>query len=174
MLADDGLALIGHLGLDDYDLGGYSLGGRLVLRLLVRGARPGRAVVGGQGLDALDQESGRTDGHRRVLTALARGEAFEEGTAQAQLASWISGTGADPQAVRCVLDTFVATPKDALRQVPAPTLIVTGDRDSRGASAGALADLLPSARVVQVPGDHFTALGAPEFTRAVLAFLGGS
>jgi pimeloyl-ACP methyl ester carboxylesterase len=72
VLADDGLALIGHLGLDDYDLGGYSLGGRLALRLLVRGARPGRAVVGGQGLDALDQESGRTDGHRRVLTALAR------------------------------------------------------------------------------------------------------
>lgn len=77
VLAGDGLALTGHLGLDDYDLGGYSLGGRLVLRLLVRGARPGRAVAGGQGLDALDQESGRTDGHRRVLTALARGEAFE-------------------------------------------------------------------------------------------------
>ena len=100
--------------------------------LLVRGARPARAVGGGQGLDALDQESGRTDGHRRVLTALARGEAFEEGTAQAQLASWISATRTDPQAVRCVLDTFVATPKDALRQVPTPTLIVTGDRDSRG------------------------------------------
>jgi hypothetical protein len=82
---------------------------------LVRGARPGRAVVGGQGLDALDQEPGRTDGHRRVLTALARGEAFEQGTAPAQLAWWISGTGADPQAVRCVLDTLVATPKDALR-----------------------------------------------------------
>src|SRR5580693_7378751 len=45
VLADDGLALIDHLGLDDYHLGGYSLGGRLVLRLLVRGARPGRAVV---------------------------------------------------------------------------------------------------------------------------------
>lgn len=174
VLADDGLALIGHLGLDGYDLGGYCLGGRLVLRRLVRGARPGRAVVGGQGPDALDQESRRTDGHRRVLTAFARGKAFEEGTAQAQQASWISGTGTGPQAVRCVLGTFVATQKDALRQVPAPTLIVTGDRDSRGASAGALAGLLPSARVVQVPGDHFTALGAPEFTRAVLAFPGGS
>jgi hypothetical protein len=28
VLADDGLALIGHLGLGGYDLGGYSLGGR--------------------------------------------------------------------------------------------------------------------------------------------------
>jgi 2-polyprenyl-6-methoxyphenol hydroxylase-like FAD-dependent oxidoreductase len=37
----------------DYDLGGYSLGGRIVVRMLVRGATPGRAVVGGQGLREL-------------------------------------------------------------------------------------------------------------------------
>ena len=109
----------------------------------------------------------------RPDTALGHAFPCITSPAQAQLASWISATRTDPQAVRCVLDTFVATPKDALRQVPTPTLIVTGDRDSRGASAGALAGLLPSARVVQVPGDHFTALGAPEFTRAVLAFLCG-
>jgi pimeloyl-ACP methyl ester carboxylesterase len=44
VLADDGLALIGHLGFGagEYDLGGYSLGGRIVVRMLVRGARPGR------------------------------------------------------------------------------------------------------------------------------------
>ncbi len=71
ILADDMLALIGYLGLDDYDLGGYSMGGKLVLRLLARGARPVHAVVGGQGLDALDAESARTNGHRRILAAVA-------------------------------------------------------------------------------------------------------
>jgi hypothetical protein len=35
------------VGLDDYDLGGYSMGGKLVLRLLARGAHPAHAVVGG-------------------------------------------------------------------------------------------------------------------------------
>ncbi len=49
ILADDMLALIEHLGLEDYDLGGYSMGGKLVLRLLARGARPAHAVVGGPG-----------------------------------------------------------------------------------------------------------------------------
>jgi pimeloyl-ACP methyl ester carboxylesterase len=34
ILADDMLALIGHLRLDDYDVAGYSMGGKLVLRLL--------------------------------------------------------------------------------------------------------------------------------------------
>ena len=42
VLADDGFALIEQLGLSDYDLGGYSLGGRTTLRMLVRGAAPKR------------------------------------------------------------------------------------------------------------------------------------
>jgi pimeloyl-ACP methyl ester carboxylesterase len=41
ILADDGLALIAHLGLTDYDLGGYSLGARTNVRMVVRGAAPG-------------------------------------------------------------------------------------------------------------------------------------
>ena len=35
VLADDVLALIDHLGLTDYDLGGYSLGGRQTLRAVI-------------------------------------------------------------------------------------------------------------------------------------------
>ncbi len=42
VLADDGLAVVSALGLSNngYDLFGYSMGGRVVLRMLVRGARP--------------------------------------------------------------------------------------------------------------------------------------
>jgi pimeloyl-ACP methyl ester carboxylesterase len=171
VLADDGLALISHLGLDDYDLGGYSLGGRLVLRLLARGARPVRAFVGGQGLDALDQETDRTPAYRRLLDALISGVTFAPGSQEAQFASWIAETGADARAVRYVLDTFGATPAAALREVPVPTLIVVGAGDSRSATAGDLAALLPNARLSLVPGDHLTALEAPELLTAVLDFL---
>ena len=171
VLADDGLALIEQLGLDDYDLGGYSLGGKLVLRLLARGARPAHAVVGGQGLDALDAESDRTDGHRRVLAAVADGSALPAGSPEEGVAGWIRQTGMDARAVGLVLGTSVATPADALRSIPTPTLVIVGDRDSRGASAGALAGLLPNGRLASVPGDHVTAVGAPEFTTAVIEFL---
>src|SRR5258706_358771 len=41
-LPRDGLALIAHLGLADYDLGGYSLGARTTVRMLVAGATPRR------------------------------------------------------------------------------------------------------------------------------------
>ena len=172
VLADDMLALIGHLALGDYDLGGYSMGGKLVLRLLARGARPARAIVGGQGLDALDAESSRTDGHRRILTAVADGAAFPAGSPEQGMADWIRQSGVDARAVGLVLDAFVPTPADAVRPVSVPTLVVVGDRDSRGSSADSLAALLPNGRLVLVPGDHVTALGAPEFTTAVLEFLG--
>jgi pimeloyl-ACP methyl ester carboxylesterase len=174
VLADDMLALIGHLGLDDFGLGGYSMGGKLVLRLLARGARPAHAVVGGQGLDALDAQSDRTDGHRRILTAVAQGAAFPAGSPEAAMADWLRQSGVDARAVRLVLDTFVATPADTLRLVSAPTLVIVGDQDSRGMSADSLAALLPHGRLIRVPGDHLTALAAPEFTTAVLEFLGAS
>jgi pimeloyl-ACP methyl ester carboxylesterase len=174
ILADDMLALIAHLGLDDYDLGGYSMGGKLVLRLLARGARPARAVVAGQGLDALDAETDRTAGHRRILAAVAGGVALPAGSPEEATAERIRNSGVDPRAVGLVLGTFVATPAEALRPVAARTLVVVGDRDSRGTSAGSLAALLPHGQLVVVPGDHVTALGAPEFTAAVLQFLGNS
>jgi len=41
----------------------------------------------------------------------------------------------DPRAVGLVVATFVATPAGALRQVAAPTLVIAGDQDSRGATA---------------------------------------
>jgi pimeloyl-ACP methyl ester carboxylesterase len=66
----------------------------------------------------------------------------------------------------------VPTLADDVRAISVPTLLVVGDRDSRGSSADSLAALLLNGRLVLVPGDHVTALGAPEFTTAVLEFLG--
>jgi pimeloyl-ACP methyl ester carboxylesterase len=78
VLADDGLALVDHLGLHDgeYDLGGYSLGARIVVRMLVRGAQPDRAIVAGQGLAKVSGPQGGGVNYR-VLTALANGVAIE-------------------------------------------------------------------------------------------------
>ncbi len=170
VLADDGLALIDGLGLDDYDLGGYSLGGRVVLRMLVRGARPARAVVAGQGLAAL---SGTPAGgtNRRVLTALSRGDHIEPESPDAAAAYWITQLGGDPRALLQVLDSLVPTPDEALRRVEIPTLVVVGDEDHDHASADALAALLPRARFTRVPGDHWTALTGPGLATAITGFL---
>jgi pimeloyl-ACP methyl ester carboxylesterase len=171
VLAEDGLALVGHLGLGDgdYDLGGYSLGGRIVVRMLVRGARPGRAIVAGQGLAKVSGPQGGGVNHR-VLTALVDGVAIEPGSPDARIAHWISELGADPLALLHVLNSLVPTPQDALRQIAIPTLVAIGEKDER-ADADELAALLRDARLVRVPGDHGSAFAAPELTAAIDAFL---
>jgi pimeloyl-ACP methyl ester carboxylesterase len=116
VLADDGLALIDWLGLDDYDLGGYSLGGRIVLRMLVRGARPTRAIVAGQGLDAINRATSRNGQYRRVLTALVNRDTIEPGSPDEETAHWITQSGG-AQALLHILDTLVATPDAALCHV---------------------------------------------------------
>ena len=171
VLADDGLALIDHLGLDDYDLGGYSLGGMVALRLLARGARPARAIIAGQGLGSVIRVAPRASQNWRVLTALINGDTLDPGSPEAESAKWITYLGGDPRAMREALDTLIATPDAELRAIKTPTLVLVGDQDEAHASADALAALLPDARFLRVPGDHFTALGAPLLADAIVDFL---
>jgi pimeloyl-ACP methyl ester carboxylesterase len=171
VLADDGLALVEHLGLGDgdYDLGGYSLGARIVVRMLARGAKPRRAVVAGQGLAKVSGPQGGGTTHR-VLTALVDGVEIEPDSADARMAYGISKLGADPWALLYVSESLVPTPEDALRKITIPTLVAIGDQDER-ADADELAALLPNARFIRVPGDHYSAFTAPELAAAIAAFL---
>jgi pimeloyl-ACP methyl ester carboxylesterase len=171
VLADDGFALVEHLGLGDgdYDLGGYSLGARIVVRMLARGARPGRAIVAGQGLANVSGPPGGGANHR-VLTALVNGIAIAPDSSDAHRAEVISKGGADPRVMLHVLDSLVPTPEADLRGIAIPVLVAIGDQDDRS-DAGQLAALLRDARFVRVPGDHASAFAAPEFTTAILTFL---
>ena len=171
VLADDGSALVEHLGLGDgdYDLGGYSLGARVVVRMLARGAKPRRAIVAGQGLAKVSgpQGGGTTC---RLLTALVDGVGIEPDLSDARMADWISKHGDDPRALLYVSESFVPTPEDALRKITIPTLVAIGDQDER-ADADELAARMPNARFIRVPGDHESAFAAPELVAAIAAFL---
>src|ERR1700733_1965596 len=130
VLADDGLALVEHLGLGDgdYDLGGYSLGARIVVRMLARGAKPGRAIVAGQGLAKVSGPPGGGANHR-VLTALVNGIAIEPDSPDARRAEVISKGSADPRVMLHVLDSLVPTSEAALRGIAVPTLIAIANKD---------------------------------------------
>jgi pimeloyl-ACP methyl ester carboxylesterase len=169
VLADDGFALLAHLGLDDYDLGGYSLGARIVVRMLVRGATPGQAVVGGQGLnEVLGIGGGAGSFLRRVF---AGSETFEPGSADEQRAQWLRSSDEDPIALLHVLDSVIATPVEPLGRIQVPTLVAVGSDDERVASADQLVAALPHGTRAVVPGDHRTAVAAPEFVAAIVDFL---
>ena len=173
VLTDDVLALVEQLGFGDgdYDLGGYSLGARIVVRALVRGAKPGRAIVAGQGLAKVTGPQG-SDVNRQLFAALADGAAFEPDSREARMAQWVSQSGTDARAMLHVLDSLVPTPEDELRRITVPTLVAIGAEDERS-DADKLAALLPDARFVRVPGDHAGAFAAPELAAEIIAFLAG-
>lgn len=168
ILADDGLALIDHLGLTDYDLGGYSLGARTAARMVARGARPDRLVISGMGLQGLI-ETGRRSGHfKKVLRGLG---SHERGSPEWLAEAFLKTTGGDPQALLPLLDSFVDTGEAELRAIDVPTLVLSGAEDKDNGSAEALARLLPDGRYVEVPGNHMSAVTKPELGRALADFL---
>lgn len=169
-LAQDGEALIAHLGLSDYDLGGYSLGARTVMRMLVRGARPRRAVIAGMGLTGITNSDLRAAFFLRVLTAA---EPFAQGSPEWAAAAFLKTTGGDPQALVRILDTFVNTPLAALSAIDTPMLVVSGADDDDNGSARDLADAIPTATYCTVPGTHMSAVLKPDLGEAIAMFLAG-
>jgi pimeloyl-ACP methyl ester carboxylesterase len=167
-LMRDGLALIAHLALTDYDLGGYSLGGRTTVRMLVNGATPRRAVLAGMGLSGILHTQGRGGYFRNVLTHLG---SFERGSAEWLTEAFLKTTGGDPVALLNILGTFVDTSEAELRTITVPTLVATGVDDDDNGSAAHLAAMLPHGTYVEVPGNHMSAVTKSELGTAVTDFL---
>ncbi len=167
-LMRDGLALIAHLGLTDYDLGGYSLGARTTVRMLANGATPRRVILSGMGLAGVVETTGRGEYFHHVLTNLG---SFERGTSEWMTEAFLKTTRGDPVALLHILDTFVDTPCAALAAMQAPTLVVSGDQDDDNGSAAALTDALPHATYCEIPGNHMSAVTKPELGAAIAAFL---
>ncbi len=167
-LVTDAQTLIAHLGLTEYDLAGYSLGARVAARLMALGTRPGRAVLGGTGLDPIVHAAGRGENYRRLFAGLGT---FARGTPEAQMQDHMTSIGADPIALSRVLDTFVDTPREALATVDVSTLVIAGQDDTARGSVEELAAVLPRGHLRRVPGDHLTALLGPHFRDELAAFL---
>lgn len=168
VLARDGLGLVEHLGLADYDLGGYSLGGRTAVRMIVLGAAPRRLIVSGMGLQGLLRTGGRSAHFKRILTGLG---SFERGSPEWMAEAFLKTTKGDPDALLPLLDSFIDTSEEELARIAQPTLVLSGSEDHDNGSAEALAKLLPNARFFEVPGNHMSAVTKPELGRAIADFL---
>jgi pimeloyl-ACP methyl ester carboxylesterase len=168
ILADDGLALIAHIGLRDYDLGGYSLGARTAVRMVVKGARPKRLIVSGMGLAGLHSTGHRAEHFKTILNGLGT---HERGSPEWMAEAFLKTTGGDPEALLPLLDSFVDTSEEMLRSISMPTLVLSGAEDDDNGSPQALADLLPNGEFVSVPGNHMSAVTKPDLGAAIADFL---
>lgn len=167
-LARDGMALIEHLGLTYYDLGGYSLGARTTVRMLTVGAAPKKVILAGMGLEGMTNTGERGGHFRHILTNLGK---HERGTPEWNAEAFLKTTKGDPEALLLLLDTFVDTPRSALAAIEQPVLVVAGEEDADNGSHSALAAWLPHATLVETPGGHMSAVIKPELGQAIADFL---
>ena len=167
-LAKDGHALVAHLGLTDYDLGGYSLGARTTCRMLATGATPRRVVFSGMGLEGLTDTGRRADHFRQILTNLGQ---HKQGSPEWLAEAFLKTTKGDPIALLGIIDTFVSTPLADIERFAWPSACINGVDDHDNGSAAALADALPNGRNVEVPGNHMSAVIKPELGQAIAEFL---
>ena len=160
--------LIAHNGLDDFDLGGFSLGARTSVRAVVAGMRPRRLILGGMGLAGLAGWQKRGAFFKRVI---ADYESAKRGDDTWLSIQFMKTMKVDRIAAGHLLDSFTDTSPDMLAAIAMPTLLVCGEQDQDNGSAPELAAALSDARLVTIPGTHMSSVTQPEMGDAMAAFL---
>jgi pimeloyl-ACP methyl ester carboxylesterase len=173
LMARDLIALLDHVGAPEVDLVGYSMGAVVALLVAAREPRVRRLVVGGIGASAA--ELGGVDTRLRppddVIAALrtSEPEAIEDQLVRS-FRSLADAVDADREALAAQASRPHSTPIE-LQRIEVPTLVIAGDRDLLAQRPQVLASSIPGARLLVVPGDHLGAVGAPEFSEALIEFL---
>lgn len=171
VLVRDLTALVDHLGLEDYDLGGFSLGARTVLlHAVAKGeVMPARLVIGGMGTAGLTNWRKRAAFFARVIDEF---DTIPHGDPAWLAAQFLKSQKVDRLAARLLIDSFTDLPLDMLEAVTMPALVVCGSEDDDNGSAVELAARLPDAAYREVPGTHMSSVTRPELGRVIAEWLG--
>jgi pimeloyl-ACP methyl ester carboxylesterase len=168
ILARDLKELVVHLGLTDFDLGGFSLGSRTTVEAVGEGMRPGKAILGGAGLEGLRNWERRKT---FFLTAIELFDSVQRGDPHWLSVQFMKSQKVDRVAAAHLLESFEDAFMSWLQAFTMPTLVVCGDQDDDNGSAEELANVLPNAVFREVPGTHMSSVTRPELGEEIARFL---
>jgi pimeloyl-ACP methyl ester carboxylesterase len=168
VLVKDAQALVAHLALEDYDLGGFSLGARTSVRCVIEGSAPRRLVLGGMGLEGLAGWERRA---AFFIDAIDRFETVKHGDPAFMAVAFMKTQKVDRVAAKLLLQSVGDNEPAELVRVTMPTLVVCGDKDDDNGSPQALVEALPDARLELVPGTHMSSVTEPALGEAIVRFL---
>lgn len=171
VLVKDLVALVGALGLTDYDLVGFSLGSRTAARGVIAGLTPRRLVLGGMGLEGLAGWNRRS---AFFIDAIDHFAEVRHGDPAFFAVQFMKSMKVDRIAARLLLQSVGDTLPEALSAITMPTLVVCGSEDQDNGSAENLVAALPDAALAIVPGTHMSSVTMPDLGRAIVEFLSDS
>jgi pimeloyl-ACP methyl ester carboxylesterase len=168
IMGRDVTRLLDHLDVPTAGYLGYSMGARIGLQVVMDSpSRVQRAVLGGIGA------SGSIKNAAAIAEAFLRGEPTDDPIAQSFYRFASARPTNDLQALAaCITGLQPHWDRATLSAIHTPILVVAGDRDELAPDAPELVELIPSARLVTIPGrDHMGAVPAREFKQAAIDFL---
>lgn len=168
VLARDIRELIEHLKLENYILGGFSLGARTTVQLVGEGAKPVRAILAGMGFEGI------SDWNRRQAffhEAIAHFDIAKRGDPWWMAIQFMKTMNVDRVAAGHLLRTFEDAHPDWLQSFAMPTMVLCGTEDEDNGSAPALAEALPDGHYEPIPGTHMSSVTKPEFGERIAAFV---
>jgi pimeloyl-ACP methyl ester carboxylesterase len=168
ILARDLKELIAHLALDEFDLGGFSLGARTTVEAVGEGSRPRRAILGGAGLEGLKNWERRKT---FFLEAIQMIDNVGRDDPHWLAIQFMKSQRVDLVAAAHLLESFEDAPMGWLEAFTMPTLVVSGSEDHDNGSAEELAAALPDAVFREIPGTHMSSVTKPELGEAIAGFL---
>jgi pimeloyl-ACP methyl ester carboxylesterase len=168
VLARDLRELVAHLQLTEFDLGGFSLGARTTVEAVGEGLRPRRAILGGAGLEGLENWKRRKT---FFLDAIAMFDRVQRGDPHWLSIQFMKSQKVDRVAAALLLETFEDAFIEWLRAFTMATLVVCGSEDDDNGSAEALAAALPDAVFREIPGTHMSSVTKPQLGEAIANFL---
>jgi pimeloyl-ACP methyl ester carboxylesterase len=170
-MAEDALRLLDHLEIAKADVIGYSMGARIAAVLAL--AHPERvrgAVFGGLGANMIH---GVGD-PRPIAAALLADDVSNVTNSRARaFRVFADQTKSDRRALAaCIMATRDRVPAQELGLLKVPVLVAVGTEDAIAGPARPLADAIPGAAALDIPGrDHMKAVGDRVFKEGVLEFL---
>lgn len=171
VLARDVSELIAHLDLDDFDLGGFSLGARTVVQAVGEGLRPRRAILAGMGLQGLLEWRRR---QQFFIDAIGLADTASRGDPHWLAIQFMKTMKIDRAAARLLLQSYGDVETAWFDVFAMPTLVLIGSEDEDNGSARDLAGRLPDATYREIPGTHMSCVTRPEMGEAIASFLAGS
>ena len=168
VLARDLRELVAHLGLTEFDLGGFSLGARTTVEAVGEGLRPRRCILGGAGLDGLRHWQRRK---HFFLEAIELFDRVPRGDPHWLSIQFMKSQKIDRLSAALLLESFADAFLEWLQAFTMPTLVVCGSEDDDNGSAAELTAALPNALFREVPGTHMSSVTKPELGETIAAFL---
>jgi pimeloyl-ACP methyl ester carboxylesterase len=168
ILARDLRELVAQLELTEFDLGGFSLGSRTVVEAVGEGMRPRRAILGGAGLEGLRNWERRK---QFFLDAIEEFDTAARGNPHWLSIQFMKTMKVDLVASTHLLNSFADAFMDWLKAFTMPTLVVCGSEDHDNGSALELAEALPDATYVEIPGTHMSSVTKTDLGDAIARFL---